>query len=393
MRQLVRESARGAPIRAVPIRSLRAWLRIGERGYSVGHGQTGEADLYTLREHRLPGGRELLLYGRAVHDEAPGPALPAEPPAAEPHLRWHPLQHEWVAYAGARQARTFLPDAAACPLCPAKEGRPGEIPFAGFEIAVFENRFPALAAASAAPVLAGVETAPAAGRCEVVVFSADHAGGLGTFSLDRLALLIEVWGARVEALGRTYPYILPFENRGEEIGVTLHHPHGQIYAFPFVPARAARAAGAQAEAPVVARLVETADPALVLDDEGEVLALVPPFAMYPYETWIVPRRRVPGPAALRPSEIEAMARLLRRGVRRLDGLFGRPMPYILIVQTAPRGFENSFHMTIEIRPFLRDANKLKYLAGVEQGSGVFLVDVPPELAAERLRAVSPGGEA
>ncbi|MDP1776062.1 MAG: hypothetical protein Q8K94_05525, partial [Moraxellaceae bacterium] len=105
------------------------------------------------------------------------------------------------------------------------------------------------------------------------------------------------------------------------------------------------------------------------------------------------RRRVPGPAALRPSEIEAMARLLRRGVRRLDGLFGRPMPYILIVQTAPRGFENSFHMTIEIRPFLRDANKLKYLAGVEQGSGVFLVDVPPELAAERLRAVSPGGEA
>ncbi|ABS63548.1 galactose-1-phosphate uridylyltransferase [Parvibaculum lavamentivorans DS-1] len=340
-----------------------------------------------MREHHLPGGRELLLYGRVLHDEPPGETLPEEPPGVAPHLRWHPLQREWVAYSGSRQGRTFLPQAAACPLCPAREGKPGEIPFSSFEIAVFENRFPAFAASSVAPLLPGIETAPASGRCEVIVFSDDHVGGLGSFSLDRLALLIEVWGARISVLGEKFPYVLPFENRGEEIGVTLHHPHGQVYAFPFLPARAARAAEAQMEAPVISRLIDGIDPTLLLDDEAEALALVPPFATYPYETWIVPRRRVPGPQSLQPSEIEAMARLLRRSVRRLDLLFEKPMPYILIVQTAPRGFENSFHMTIEIRPFLRDRDKLKYLAGVEQGSGVFLVDVPPELAAERLRAV------
>ena len=115
----------------------------------------------------------------------------------------------------------------------------------------------------------------------------------------------------------------------------------------------------------------------------------PPFAMYPFETWLAPRRQVAGPDALSPVETEALARLLRRAIRRLDGLFSRPMPYILTVQAAPRGFEQSFHMTIEIRPFRRDHDKLKFLAGVEQGAGVFLVDVLPEQAAARLKAVDP----
>ncbi len=115
--------------------------------------------------------------------------------------------------------------------------------------------------------------------------------------------------------------------------------------------------------------------------------------MYPFEIWLAPRRRVPGPDALSSAEAEMLARLLGRAVRRLDGLFGKPMPYILTVQTAPRGFEDSFHMTIEIRPFRRDGDKLKYLAGVEQGAGIFLVDIPPEQAAARLKAVDPEGGA
>ncbi|MCW5726967.1 galactose-1-phosphate uridylyltransferase [Parvibaculum sp.] len=344
----------------------------------------------------MPGGRELLLYGRGLHEAPPLAALPAEPPATPPHLRWHPLLGEWVSYAGARQGRTFLPDAAACPLCPAAEGRLGEIPFADFEIAVFENRFPALVAGTnELPAIEGIATSPAAGRCEVVVFSADHAGGLGTLQVDRLALLIEVWGARLKALRDEagFAFVLPFENRGEEIGVTLHHPHGQIYAFSFVPQRALRAAQAQADAPIVMRLVEEGSRALRLDENDAAVSFVPPFAMYPFETWLAPRRRVPGPDALSSAETEALARLLGRAVRRLDGLFGKPMPYILTVQAAPRGFEDSFHMTIEIRPFRRDAGKLKYLAGVEQGAGIFLVDIPPEQAAARLKAVDPEGRA
>lgn len=346
----------------------------------------GEDNLFDLREFRLPDGRELLLYGRAPHVGEPRESLPPAPASGGAHLRWHPLRREWVAYAGARQGRTFLPSAASCPLCPAAEGRLGEIPFERFEIAVFENRFPAFSGGALPVGLPGVETAPAQGRCEVVVFSDDHHAGLGTLCEDRLALLLEVWGARVKVLGETYPYVFPFENRGEEIGVTLHHPHGQIYAFPFVPAHARRAAEAQAEAPVIERLLRDAGN-LVIEETEAAVALVPPFAVYPYEIWITPRRRVPGPQALDDAERQAMAGLLGRAIRRLDGLFGTPMPYILTVQCAPKGFEATFHMTIDIRPFRRDAGKLKYLAGVEQGTGVFLADVLPEDAAVRLRAV------
>lgn len=313
--------------------------------------------------------------------------LPPAAPGGGGHLRWHPLRGEWVAYAGARQGRTFLPSASTCPLCPARDGGLGEIPFEQFEVAVFENRFPAFSSAATPVDLPGIETAPSQGRCEVVVFSDDHRAGLGSLSEDRLALLLEVWGARVEALGQDHPYVLPFENRGEEIGVTLHHPHGQIYAFPFIPVQARRAAEAQAEAPVIERLLHGAGQ-LVIEEREHALAFVPPFAMYPFESWIAPRRRVPGPQTLSDAERLDMARLLGRTVRRLDALFGAPMPYILTVQCAPRGFEATFHMTIDIRPFRRDAGKLKYLAGVEQGSGVFLADVLPEDAAARLRAVS-----
>ena len=339
--------------------------------------------------HQKADGRELLLYGRAPLEEAAGAELPPAAAGAPPHLRWHPLRGEWVGYAGARQGRTFLPQAAECPLCPARAGAVGEIPFAQFEIAVFENRFPAFASyTDEIPEIAGVDCARARGRCEVVVYSPDHAGSLGALGDDRLELLIEVWGERVAALSRLgFDAVLPFENRGEEIGVTLHHPHGQIYAFGFVPAQMRRAAEAQAEAPVVARMIADADPALFLRRGDEAVSLVPPFAMYPFEIWLCPVRRVAGPQGLSADERRGLARLLGDALRRLDRLFGKPMPYILTVQTAPRGFEESFHMTIEIKPFRREEAKLKYLAGVEQGSGVFLVDVAPEEAAARLRAL------
>ncbi|HEY4343643.1 MAG TPA: hypothetical protein VGN05_04810 [Parvibaculum sp.] len=343
-----------------------------------------------VHRHVKADGRELLLCGHAPHGGLPGPEL--EPASgASAHLRWHPLRGEWVAYAGARQARTFLPQAAECPLCPAQTGRVGEIPFSDFDIAVFENRFPAFTGDAVAPeAVEGLMLAPATGRCEVVVYSPDHGSSLGMLSDERLALLIEVWGARIGALrDMGFAAVLPFENRGEEIGVTLLHPHGQIYAFSFVPAQIARAAEAQAVAPVIAQLIDALDPSLVLRDGEAMLSFVPPFAMYPYEVWLAPRRRVPSPDKLTAEECAELGAAMGDAVRRLDALFGKPMPYILTVQTAPEGFDDTFHMTIEIHPFRRDSNKLKYLAGVEQGSGVFLVDVMPDEAARALKAALP----
>ena len=346
-------------------------------------------DLHVHR-HVKSDGRELLLYGRSPIEVSPAPEKELER-GKPPHLRWHPLRREWVVYAAARQGRTFLPQADECPLCPARDGASGEVPFADFEIAVFENRFPAFlgVASPLGPAPVGEEV-KASGRCEVIIYSSDHAASLGTLSDERLGLLIDVWGERVKALREMgYPSIMPFENRGEEIGVTLHHPHGQIYAFPFVPIQLLRAAEAQAATSVVATVMAELDPALKLHEEDAAMSFVPPFAMYPFEIWLAPMRRVATPDLLDAGERRALARALGDAVRRLDALFESPMPYIMVVQTAPAGFEDTFHMTIEIRPFRRDKGKLKYLAGVEQGSGVFLVDVSPEEAAQRLRDVLP----
>lgn len=344
----------------------------------------------SLQSHRhvKADGRELILYARENISAKAGAESAVERGAAS-HMRWHPLRGEWVVYAAARQTRTFLPNVAQCPLCPARDGHISEIPFSDFEIAVFENRFPALSPnADALPHLAEVEVQPALGRCEVLVYAPDHEISLGNLSDVRLSLLIEVWGERIKTMrDMGFSAVLPFENRGQDIGVTLHHPHGQIYAFSFVPAQLQRAAEAQAKEPVIARLLASLDPNLILSDRGAALSFVPPFAMYPFEVWLAPRRRVASPEQLEPDERNALATALGDALRRLDMLFDAPMPYILTLQAAPTGFEDTFHMTIEIRPFRRDANKLKFLAGVEQGAGVFLVDVLPEEAAQRLRDV------
>ncbi|MGA8365390.1 MAG: DUF4931 domain-containing protein, partial [Solirubrobacteraceae bacterium] len=139
-------------------------------------------------------------------------------------LRFQELRGEQVVYAIDRQERTFLPPAEHCPLCPTVPGgEPTEIPFAAFEIAVFDNRFPAFEAPR--------------GAAEVVVYTDSHTGSFGTLSCERARELMWVWRHRYAELGarEDVAYVFIFENRGVEVGVTLHHPHGQIYAYPFLP--------------------------------------------------------------------------------------------------------------------------------------------------------------
>tara|TARA_R110000824_G_scaffold390760_2_gene587455 strand:+ start:125579 stop:126631 length:1053 start_codon:yes stop_codon:yes gene_type:complete len=348
----------------------------------------------SMYEHRhvKADGRELFLYGRrrpSVDILTNEPANELQSQVCFSHLRWHPLREEWVVYAAQRQARTFLPQAHECPLCVSGGGYLSEVPFEDFEVAVFENRFPAFSSQAEMPsVLHGIQVGAAKGRCEVIVYSPRHDAGMAMLDDERLALLIEVWGARVGAMRKMgLSSVLPFENRGEEIGVTLHHPHGQIYGFSFIPNQLQKSADAQARSPVIANLIDELDEGLIIQQSKKALSFVPPFAMYPYEIWIAPRHRVSSPEDLDAEQRMEMAQCLGDAMRRLDGLFGVPMPYILIVQCAPKGYEDSFHMTIEIRPFRRDAGKLKFLAGVEQGAGVFLVDVLPDVAAYKLREV------
>ena len=333
-------------------------------------------------------GRDLTFFGWQEHGRPLVTDLPPLEASAPPYRRWHPLRQEWVSYAGARQGRTFFPDAASCPLCPAKGQGVTEIPTDDFEMAVFENRFPAFRLEGEGADLAQGDV-PAIGRCEVVVFSPDHGGSLGSQSVERIELLFELWAHQARQMMDKHGLaaVLPYESRGEEIGVTLHHPHGQIYGFGFVPDLLKKSADAQKAAPIVAEILERTAPDLILEKTDNAVTLVPDMARYPYECWVVPRRRTPGPWDLTANERADMALQLKRTLLRLDGLFGKPMPYVLSAQIAPAGYEDSYHFTLQIWPIRRDTDKLKFLASVEQVSGVFLVDVPPEKAAKALRAV------
>src|SRR3984885_7682051 len=170
-------------------------------------------------------GRELVADASPLPPRPPGPPLPVG--SAESGIRWDPLAGEWVVIAAARQDRTFLPPPDQCPLDPSAPGRPTEIPAASYDVVVFENRFPSLRE----PL----------GRCEVVCFTAAHDASFAQLSPRRARTVLEAWVDRTEVLGARPEtrQVYCFENRGEEIGVTLSHPHGQIYAFPFVAPRLA----------------------------------------------------------------------------------------------------------------------------------------------------------
>jgi len=287
-----------------------------------------------------------------------------------------------VTVAPARQERSYHPDPAQCPLCPTPAGGPAtEIPVSDYHIAVFENRFPAFA--------------PGHGRCEVVCYTSDHASSLGAQSVERIRDLIEVWADRTRELSRLpeVRYVLVFENRGEEIGVTLTHPHGQIYAYPFLPsvidrelragARHRRLHGDCLYCRIIER--EWAGERMV-DGDQECIAFVPDFARWPFEVHLAPRSHLGSLSDLGESQAQSLARLLQSVLRRYDRLFDAPMPYVMAIHQRPvgRGYAHH-HLHLEFYAAGRARGKLKHLAGSELGAGAFIVDVAPAAAARRLR--------
>jgi UDPglucose--hexose-1-phosphate uridylyltransferase len=345
-----------------------------------------------------PDGRRLMLYGREEEPPvlaAPSPGAAQAHPAT--HLRWHPLRGEWVAYASHRQNRTFLPPPEYNPLLP---GEDTEVPRGPWEVAVFENLFPTFSKNALEPAPAAfVPTRPGKGSCEVVVFTQDPNTSLAQLPLSRIELLFEVWADRTRELGARddVHYVFPFENRGVEIGVTLHHPHGQIYAYPFVPPVPARELQQQREhlersgRGLMEELLETElrEEKRILWSGTQALALVPVCARYPYEIWVAPVRPVQRLYDLTAAERSDLSRALKLSLLKLDGLWQRPMPYLLVFHQAPTdGLSHpEAHLHLEILPYLRMPGRLKYLAGSEIGAGAFTADTLPEEKAAELRAV------
>jgi UDPglucose--hexose-1-phosphate uridylyltransferase len=351
------------------------------------------------RELKKPDGRDLILYARSPIDPAIAAPAAGHAGGRSSHLRWHPLRGEWIVYAGHRQDRTFLPPPRWNPLAPTTDpAHPTEVPAGPWEVAVFENLFSALGTTEPSVAADIVETRPAGGRCEVVVFTQDPAGSLGALALERVELVLHVWADRTQALAARgdVEYVFAFENRGAEVGASLAHPHGQIYAYPFVPPIAARALELQ-QAHYLRRgtslLGELIAAELAADRRtiyaGEhAVAFVPVCARWAYELWIAPRRPAATLAALSELERLDLARALRLALRKLDALWQRPMPYVLTVHQAPARGEHPYaHVHIEIYPWLRMAGRIKYLAGSEIGAGTFTADTLPEVTAAELRAL------
>jgi UDPglucose--hexose-1-phosphate uridylyltransferase len=354
-----------------------------------------------LVELHKPDGRSLTLYARTKVADV-GPLLGDTTPfAANPHLRWHPFLGTWVAYAAHRQGRTFLPPPEYNPLMPSADpGNPTELPTGTYDVAVFDNRFPTLSpVADDPPELEQVPTAPGSGQCEVVVYSQDPQRSLGQLPLAHIALLIEVWGHRTARLAARggIAYVLPFENRGVEVGVTLHHPHGQIYAYPFVPAVPARiltrerAHYAAHGTPLLQGLLEQelADGRRLLYRGEHAVAFVPAWARYTYEVWIAPRRQVARLDELTSAQVDDLARAFKTVLLKFDGLWSRPFPYIQHWYQAPTDGtpHPDVHLHAEFYPAYRAPGKLKYLAGTEIAAGMFANDALPEEKARELIAV------
>jgi UDPglucose--hexose-1-phosphate uridylyltransferase len=356
-------------------------------------------------------GRRLSLYGAYDGRQLPSGGEPTPP--EEIHLRHDALSDRWVAISPARNTRPHAdddpgdaaeaPESAleapvdGCPLCP---GGP-EVPFP-YDAAVFENRWPTLVADPPAPPQLDGPTAPARGRCEVVLYTSTHEGSLATLSGRGLAHVVAIWTDRTRELWAdpALRYVLPFENRGAEVGATLPHPHGQIYALDHVPPAVQRRLtavlahrqheGGCLHCQVVADDLATTERTVAANPSFTVAV---PFAPdWPFELHVRARRH----GARRLTDLSAaerhdLATALRDVVRRYDRLYDEPMAYLMVAQEAPRGPDGGpaadWHLSFEFLPPHRSADKLKVRASVETAAGLFINDTVPEVSAAALAAL------
>jgi UDPglucose--hexose-1-phosphate uridylyltransferase len=309
-------------------------------------------------------------------------------------LRWHPLLKQWVGVAAARQGRPQMPK----DWCPFDPGS-GKVPD-HYDVHLYPNDFAALSLSSepfnpeASQELFG--KTGARGSCDVVLYSPEHNRLPSQLTAEHWRLVVDLWTRRTEELAadESLQYVYVFENAGAAIGVTMPHPHGQIYSFPYIPpfvetelSAAKEYLSAKSSCLYCDLLAgELAAGVRVVDGNDRFAAFVPFAARFPTEVQIYARRHVDSLMALHDGEKSALASLILTIRRKYDALYGFPMPLMMVVRQAPlRGEHPYFHFHVEFFPIQRSATKLKYLAGVETGAGTFLNDTLAEEQAEALR--------
>jgi len=328
--------------------------------------------------------------------------------------RWHPLREEWVVIAAHRQDRPWQGEQAAagpapaavyvedCYLCP-RNLRVSGIRNPDYQsVFVFDNDHPCVgmnAPQQLEPPPGIYRNAPALGVARIVTYTPLHNVTLAELPVDSISALLATWRDQYVELGSRpeIRHVLMFENKGEVVGVSNPHPHGQIYATTFVFKTI------EVEADVSRRFYrehgrvlfqdivrsELADGRRILFENGSAIVFLPYFARYAYECYVAPRETHASLQTMSSGELGDLAEALKRLLVRYDNLWQMPFPYVMTLHQAPTdgGDYAGFHFHIECHPPLRKPRLLKYLAGPEIGGGNFLSDTRPELKAAELLAV------
>ncbi|WP_088188216.1 galactose-1-phosphate uridylyltransferase [Desulfosporosinus sp. FKA] len=293
-------------------------------------------------------------------------------------LRYNPLLGDWTMVASNRQNRPNMPKGE-CPFCPGS----GKVP-EHYDVLKYDNDFPALMAnpPEPDPVAASLfRTQKALGKCEVILYSPNHTTTLPELSLEHIEKLIDLWTERFIALSQeaNHQYIMIFENRGEECGVTMPHPHGQIYAYSWIPLKIrtelenCRSYHTAKGSCLICDLnnAELDFKKRVIYENEHFLAYIPFFTDYPYGLFIVSKNHKTALSDFSRGEKRSLAEILKYMTGAMDTLFNRLFPYMMVIHQRPvhdYAAREFYHFHIEFYTPLRDAGKLKYYASSEMGA-------------------------
>lgn len=310
-------------------------------------------------------------------------------------LRWHPLTKDWVMINSARQGRPQMPKDW-CPFCPGS----GKVPD-DYEVYKYDNDFPALSQNPPVPDDVAndfFKVSENYGKCEVILYSPGHTTTLPELTDEHVGKLVNLWCERFEALSadEKIKYVFIFENRGELVGVTMPHPHGQIYGYPFIPKKIELEVDSAKEYYDEHKSCIFCDMLKAEKDFGKRIifenehftVFLPFFTEYPYGVYIMSKNHKQNIAQFSAEERVSLAKILRETVGTLDSLFDYKFPYMMCMHNAPVNsddYSKDFHFHIEFFPPMRSADRQKFNASSETGVWAHCNPRCPEETAQELR--------
>lgn len=310
-------------------------------------------------------------------------------------LRYDPLTNDWIMIASHRQNRPQMPKDW-CPFCPGS----GKVPD-DFDVLEYDNDFPALSQNPPVPddVAAGpYKTAPCHGKCEVILYSKEHTVTLPELPLPHVRKLVDLWCERhnIISADEKIKYVFIFENRGEVVGVTMPHPHGQIYGYPFIPKKLELECASMKKHKketgkcLICDMMETeiSEKKRIIFENEDFVVFIPFFSAYPYGLYIVSKAHKQYITEFTEREKDNLAAAIKNAAGTLDSLFDYTFPYMMCMHQAPvnSGDVSDFHFHIEFYPPMRSRDKQKFNASSETGAWAHCNPTCPEKKAEELRA-------